>query len=65
MHLTLPPELLDEIANVVEARLLARFEHHTQRLLPIREAATTLGMTEGALRKHVQRGNIPTIRMSP
>jgi excisionase family DNA binding protein len=35
----------------------------TARLMPIREAAGYLGLTEGALRKLVERRGIPFVRI--
>ena len=63
LRLELPPELLEELTAEVTRRVLAEISTTRRNLLPISEAASLLGMTEPALRKHAQRGNIPTIRI--
>jgi hypothetical protein len=60
LQVDVPDELVDLLVELVLARLP---DAHRQRLLPIPEAASVLGLTEAALRKHAQRGNVPIVRI--
>lgn len=62
--MTVTPEVMEQIVEAVTARVLADLHRGDgRRLLPISAAAKELGMSEAALRKHVQRGNVPSVRV--
>ena len=62
--LVVSAEDLEVLAEMVTERVLAQLSRDQQRRwLPVREAAAELGMSQGALRKHVARGSVKIDRV--
>jgi hypothetical protein len=60
----LPDSLIEAIVEQVTERVLAELQRERgRRWLPVREAAAELGLSEGALRKHIARGGVETGRI--
>ena len=59
-----PPEVLNEIVERVTECVLAELRREQgRRWLSIAEAAAELGLSEGAIRKHVARKGIESTRV--
>jgi hypothetical protein len=62
--LVLSDDDLDDLVTLVAERVVTQLLRDQQRRwLPVREAATELGMSEGALRKHIGRGSVKIDRV--
>ena len=64
IEVVLPLETIETIVEQVTQRVLVELQRdRARRWLPVREAAVELGMSEGALRKHISRGAVETSRV--
>jgi excisionase family DNA binding protein len=64
VRVELPPELVEEIVALVTERVRgAMLREQGRRWLSIAEAAAELGLSEGAIRKHVARNGIESTRV--
>ena len=66
LHVSLPPELVDEIAEAVVRKLALRDQHEEDRWMDAREAARYLGFkTVEPIRKLTAAREIPFSQDSP
>ena len=64
LRVEVPPEIVSEIIERVTERVLAELRREQgRRWLSIAEAAAELGLSEGAIRKHVARKGIESTRV--
>ncbi len=64
LRIELPPDLVEEIVALVTERVRGELRREQgRRWLSIAEAAAELGLSEGAVRKHVARKGIESTRV--
>lgn len=64
IEIALPEALIEAITAEVVTRVLTELRRdQARRWLPIKDAAVELGMSAGALRKHVERGSVKADRI--
>jgi hypothetical protein len=63
-EITLSDELVEAIVTLATDRVLTELRRDQERRwLPVGEAAAELGLSQGALRKHIARGNVRADRI--
>lgn len=64
VEILLPTSVIEAITEEVTRRVVAELQHERRRRwLSIKDAARELGMSEGALRKHLARGGLKSSRV--